>query len=81
MPKNEDAWQVYQAIQGQVIVAPMGGIIAINQLAIWEYIDHHSISNPTKVFDQVCRVAQEIINDQNEDAQIERDLSKAQKKT
>lgn len=56
----------------------MGGAISINQLAVWEYLDRFSIPNPTKVFEQVCHVAQEIINDQNEDAEIQRNLEKGQ---
>lgn len=73
LPGNQDAWRVYQATQNQVIVAPMGGVVSINHLAIWEYIDRYEIRNPLRVFEQVCQVAGEMIADQNEDARLERE--------
>jgi len=76
LPGNQDAWAVYQATRSQVIVAPMGGVVSINQLAIWEYLDRHEgefMKTKNEIFEQVCRVAQEIIADQNEDARLERE--------
>ncbi len=70
---NQDAWRVYQATQSQLIIAPMGGAISVNQLAVWEWIDRYKIKNPTKVFEQVMRVSAEMINDRNEDIQMERE--------
>lgn len=45
----------------------MGEAITINQIAIWAYIDHYKMPNPTKIFEQVCKLAQEIINDERID--------------
>ena len=76
MPGNEDAWNVYQAIQGQLILG-MGGPVSISHLAVWAYLDRfeHRLSKPKNtVFEQVCNVAQKIINDQSEEARIEREL-------
>ena len=75
-PGNIDAWKVYQATGNQLIVAPMGGLIAINQLAVWEYLDRHEgefTKSKNEIFDQVCIMAQKIIQDQNEKAKIKED--------
>lgn len=69
---NQDAWRVYQATQSQLIIAPMGGVISVNQLAVWAWIDRYKIKNPVKVFEQVMLVSTEMINDRNEDIQMER---------
>ena len=73
LPGNQDAWRVYQATQNQVIVAPMGGLVSINQLAVWEWIDRYEIKDPVHVFEQVCRVSSEMIADQNDDARLARE--------
>lgn len=73
LPGNQDAWRVYQATQNQVIVAPMGGLVSINQLAVWEWIDRYEIKDPVRVFEQVCRVSSEMIADQNDDARLARE--------
>ena len=76
LPGNVDAWEVYQATRSQLIVS-MGGAVSINQLTVWEYLDRHEslfMKPKNEIFEQVCRVAQEIINYQNEEARIEREL-------
>jgi len=73
LPGNEDAWRVYQTVRDQIIVSPMGGAVSINHLAIWEFLDRYEIRNPLRVFEQVCRVAGEMIADQNENARLERE--------
>ena len=76
LPGNEDAWNVYNATHGQLILG-MGGAVSINHLAVWEYLDRfeHRFSKPKNdIFEQVVHVAQKVINDNNEDARIEREL-------
>ena len=70
---------MYQATRSQLIVAPMGGAIAVKQSAVWQWMDRHELelTKPKNdIFDQVMRVSHEIISDQNEDARLEREAEK-----
>jgi hypothetical protein len=75
MPANVDAWRVYQMTQGQLIMS-FGGPVAVNHVAVWEYITRYNLEYPIDVFEKVCAVSSQIISDQNEDARLEREANK-----
>jgi len=65
-----------------VIVAGMGGPIAVNHLAIWKWLERYEdeLSRPINIiFEQVCRVAQEVINESNENEQIKQNIKEEAK--
>ncbi len=66
MPENEDAELVYLMVQDQYIMAPMGGPVAINQVAIHDAIRLYDVADPVDCFERVvatCRTEISKIND------------------
>ena len=48
---QENLWpaRLFVLVQDQVIVAPMGGIVALNHLAVWEAIDRFGVPESKQV--------------------------------
>jgi hypothetical protein len=76
MPSNQDALNVYQSTQNQLIMS-FGGPISINHLAVWEWIDRYGINDPINVFEKVCATSANIISDMNEESRLEREANKS----
>lgn len=53
-----------------------GGPIAVNHLAVWEYLDRYEIDDPVGVFELVCDVSAKVINSMNEESKLEREAKK-----
>lgn len=74
--ENKDALKVYNLTEGQVIVASMGGIIDIQQSAIWEVIDRYQIENSIKVFEKVVSTFRYFLNIDKEKEEEEKEEAK-----
>ena len=61
---------IYLLVRDQYIMAPMGGPVAINQLAIHEAMRMHGIDD-VECFEKVVRLSRKLIADQNERAKNE----------
>lgn len=53
MSRNKDAIEIWRLTESQMITAGMGGIIGLNQLAVWEAIDRYRVRNPIRCFEKV----------------------------
>lgn len=58
--ENFDAVAIYRACQNQVIVAPMGGVVGINHLAVHEAMRLFEVNDPQDCFRKVLKVAEHV---------------------
>lgn len=52
---------VFQAVQDQVILAPMGGVIGLNQMAVHEAMRLYGVKDRRRCFEKVMLLAQEVL--------------------
>lgn len=68
LPENSDAANIYSVVKGQVIVAGMGQVIGLNQLAVWEAIDRFQVINKLDCFEKVVGTFNHILAKEKEEA-------------
>jgi hypothetical protein len=68
LPENEDAEKVYLTVRDQYIMAPMGGPVSINQLAIHEAIRLYGVEYPQDCFEKVVMLGRHFIGIEHEKA-------------
>ena len=73
---NQVALRVYLACQDQLIVGGMGGVIGINHLAVWKYIEKFNVRNECSVFNRVVAVSQHMVKRWNEEIQEKTESTK-----
>lgn len=64
VPENEDAEQIYFAVQDQVIVS-MAGAVALNQIAIHEAMDLYEVEFKRDCFEKVVMLGRHFIGQQS----------------
>lgn len=59
-PDNEIAWELFQLVRGQFIVAPMGGIVGINLVAVLGVLDLYkdSLDDKIETFEKLVYLCQ-----------------------
>ena len=57
MEENADAMMIFGIVQGQVIIAPMGGVVDIDHKAIHEAMRLYGIRDRRECFRKVLRLA------------------------
>jgi len=60
LAKNKDAIRIWRLTESQMIVAGMGGVVGVNQLAVWEAIDRYRVKEPLKTFEKVLKLFQDV---------------------
>lgn len=76
---NRVALQVWGAVKDQVIVG-FNGVISINHLAVWTYMDRFSISCQRNVFEKVMFIFEITVRKEREDAAAENELNSVREK-
>jgi len=59
-PENRDAVEIWQLTESQLIVAGMGSVVGVNQLAVWAAIDRYRVKDPVWTFEKVLRLFDEV---------------------
>ncbi len=65
LPENADAVTIWSIVQDQVILAPMGGPVAVNQLAIHEAMALYGVQDKRDCFKKVLLLSREFIGESN----------------
>ena len=66
MHENEDAEKIYFMVRDQVIINPIGGVVAINQLAIHAAMDLYEVFDKKDCFEKVIKLGQYFISKEAE---------------
>lgn len=52
-PANVDAIKMWGIVRDQVIVAPMGGVVDLNHLAVWKDLEKYKVHDELKCFEKL----------------------------